>query len=182
MGARREPDYAGAARSAVNAALEQQKESAKEIQARGETYETKREGSQAELSRLFGRTGPEALGLYEQRFAERIPALTEAYETKQQTFKPGILDLTSSTSSFNLLADVLRGTAGEYSRGISDASTQSAARLYEALANPVAGFEAIANRPAFSKLYDPTYMETAKKPPTVSSDVTSFKPLYTYNV
>ena len=183
MGARpQQPDYAGAARAAVSDALERQKELAKDIEKRAETYEEKRELSQAELSGLFGRTGPEALGLYEERFAKEIPALKTEYETKQKTFVPSVLDFSSPSSSFNLLADVLRGSAGEYGRSVGRASEQASARLYEALAAPVVGFEAIANKPAFSKLYDPTYMELAKKPPTVMSDVDSFKQIYTYNV
>jgi len=183
MGARpQQPDYAGMAQNAINQALDRQKELAKDIQKRAETYEGKREASQAELSSLFGRSGPEALKAYEAKFGAEIPALKTEYETKQQTFKPSILDLQSPTSSFNLLANVLRGSAGEYGRAMDQASTRTSSRLYEALAAPAAGFEAIANRPAFNKLYDPTYMELAKKPPTVTSDVDSFKQLYTYNV
>lgn len=178
MGARQQPDYAGMAQNAINQALDKQRELAKEIQQRAETYEGKRETAQTELSGLFGRTGPEALKAYEEKFATEIPALTTQYEAKQKAFKPGILD----SSSFDLLANVLRGSAGEYGQAMNRASTQASSRLYEALAAPVAGFEAIANRPSFNKLYDPTYMELAKKPPTVTSDVDSFKQLYTYNV
>ena len=177
-----QPDYAGAARAAVDNALERQQELAKEIQQRAETYEGKREASQAELSSLFGRTGPEALKLYEEKFGKEIPALKTEYGTKQQTFKPSILDLESPSSSFNLLANVLRGSASEYGRATDQTSARASSRLYEALAAPIVGFEAIANRPTFNKLYDPTYMELAKRPPTVTSDVDSLKPLYTYNV
>jgi len=182
MGARQQPDYAGMARSAVNDALNKQQELAKDILARAETYEAKRETSQAELDKLFGRTGTQARTEYETRFASGIPSLTSEYEAKQKGFKPGLLDLQTPGSSFNLLADVLRGSAKEYTTGMDQASTRAQSRLYQTLAAPVAGFEAIANRPTFNKLYDPTYMELAKKPPTVSSDVDSFRSLYTYNV
>lgn len=182
MGARQQPDYAGMARSAVNDALNKQQELAKEILARAETYETKREASQAELDKLFGRTGTEARTEYEKRFAAGVPSLTTEYETKQKSFRPGVLDIATPDSSVSLLADVLRGSASEYATGINKAASTSQARLYETLATPIIGFEAIANKPTFNKLYDPTYMELAKKPPTVASDVDSFRSLYTYNV
>jgi hypothetical protein len=183
MGARpQQPDYAGMARSAVNDALEKQKELAKDILARAETYETKRETSQAELDKMFGRTGTQARTEYEKRFATEIPSLRGEFEAKQKYFSPGVLDTETVGSSFNRLANVLRGSAGEYTSGMDLASTKAQSRLYETLAAPIAGFEAIANRPSFNKLYDPTYMELAKKPPTVTSDVDSFRQLYTYNV
>jgi len=182
MGARQQPDYAAMARSAVNDALDKQKELAKDVLARAETYEAKRETSQAELDKIFGRTGTEARTEYEKRFAVGVPALKGEYEAKQKYFRPGVLDIQTPGSSINLLADVLRGSAGEYTAGMDKASTKAQSRLYEALAAPVIGFEAIASKPAFNKLYDPTYMELAKKPPTVTSDVDSFRQLYTYNV
>lgn len=189
MGARSTPsapstpgfDY-GRAEEIVKRAYERQKEVTKELGEKGAAYETKREAAQSELDRLFGRGGSEALALYEKAFSSEVPALESKFETKQREFEPSLLDFSSPTSSFNLLTDALRGGASEYGTAMGAASRGAASQLYAALAAPVEGFEAIANRPAFNKLYDPTYMERAKKPPTISSDVDSFKSLYTYNV
>lgn len=161
----------------INRALESQEESRKRLEARTGTYETKRETSQSELDKLFGRSGAQAMQNWEQYFAQGIPALTSIYEAKQKR-EPGIL----GSQSYGQLTESLRGSAQEFTGGMNQASNLAASRLYQALAAPAAGFEAIANNPAFNKLQDPTFMELAKKPPTVQSDVNSFKQLYTYNV
>lgn len=172
----------GKAQDIINQAVQSQQDVRQQLEARGEKYITRSEASQRALDELFGRSGAAARAEYESKFATELPKLTEEYRTRQEQFKPTILDLDDPTSSFSKLASVLRGSAKEFATGIDEAGTRSAARLYQALAAPVAGFEAIANKPAFNKLYDPTYMELAKKPPTVTSDVDSFKSLYTYNV
>lgn len=174
-------DY-GKAQDIINAAVQRQQEVQKTLESKGADYITRSEASQRALDELFGRSGSAARAAYETKFETELPKLTEEYRTRQEQFKPTILNLEDPTSSFNKLASVLRGSAREFSTGIDEASNRSAARLYQALAAPAAGFEAIANKPAFNKLYDPTYMELAKKPPTVTSDVDSFKSLYTYNV
>lgn len=174
-------DY-GKAQDIINAAVQRQQEVRQQLEGKGASYIERSEASQQALDRLFGRSGAEALKKYETKYETELPKLTEEYRKRQEEFKPSILNLKDPESSFNLLADVLRGSAQEFATGIDQAGTRSASRLYQALAAPVAGFEAIANRPTFNKLYDPTYMELAKKPPTVTSDVESFKPLYTYNV
>jgi hypothetical protein len=174
-------DY-GRAQDIINAAVQRQQEVQKQLESKGTTYIERSEASQKALDELFGRGGAAARQAYEAKYATELPKLTEEYRTRQEQFKPSILNLQDPESSFNLLANVLRGSAKEFATGMDEASTRSSARLYQALAAPAAGFEAIANKPAFNKLYDPTYMELAKKPPTVTSDVDSFKSLYTYNV
>lgn len=170
------------AQDIINAAVQRQQEARQQLESKGTSYIERSEASQRALDELFGRSGAQARELYESKYATEIPKLTAEYRTRQEQFKPTILDLEDPQSSFNKLASVLRGSAQEFATGIDQAGSRSSARLYQALAAPVAGFEAIANKPAFNKLYDPTYMELAKKPPTVTSDVESFKPLYTYNV
>jgi len=162
----------------IGRAVASQEESLRRLGERTGTYETKREVSQSDLDKLFGRSGAQALQNWEQYWAEGIPALTSIYEAKQKQFSPNIL----GSPSYNQLTGSLRGAAQEFTGGIGQAADLSSSRLYQALASPAAGFEAIANRPAFNKLQDPTFMELAKKPPTVQSDVNSFKSLYTYNV
>jgi hypothetical protein len=170
------------AQEIIDAAVKNQQAVKEQLESKGATYVERSEASQRALDQLFGRGGAEARSAYEQKFATELPKLTEDYRSRQEQFKPTVLNLKDPESSFNLLADVLRGSAGEFATGINEASNRSSSRLYQALAAPVAGFEAIANRPEFNKLYDPKYMELAKKPPTVQSDVDSFKSLYTYNV
>ena len=190
MGARQSQSQSGGgfgfefskAQDIINAAVQRQQEVQQQLEGKGTAYIERSEASQRALDQLFGRGGAEARQAYETKFATELPKLTEEYRTRQEQFKPSILNLQDPESSFNLLANVLRGSAKEFATGIDEAGTRSSARLYQALAAPAAGFEAIANKPAFNKLYDPTYMELAKKPPTVTSDVDSFKSLYTYNV
>lgn len=171
------------AQDIVNEAYRQQQIVTKKLEEKAAPYVEAREASQAELGKLLtGRTGPEATGLYEQRFEEKVPALTKEYATKQKEFQPGLLDTSKPDSSINLLANVLRGSAQEYGGAMNRASSQASSRLYEALATPILSFEQIANRPSLNKLYDTKYMELAKRPPTVASDVDSMKQLYTYNV
>jgi len=171
------------AQEIVNEAYKQQEIVTKKLKEKAEPYEAAREVSQAELGKILtGRTGPEATGLYEQRFGEQVPAISKQYATEQKGFKPGLLDLQTPDSSFNLLADVLRGSSREYTGAMNRASSQASSRLYQTLAAPIMGFEQIANKPSINKLYDPTYMQYATRPPTVSSDIESMKPIYTYNV
>lgn len=163
----------------VAKAYEQQQKAREQLEQRAVPYEAKREVSQAELGKLLtGRTGPEAVSAYEQRFFEGMPALTKEFETKQKTFEPGLLE----SSSANLLANTLRGSAREYGQGMEQASGRASSRLYQALATPIAGFELAAQSPAFSALRNPAFMEYAKRPPTVSTDVDSYRQLMTYNV
>ena len=175
-------DFASA-QKIVDKAYASQQAVAKQLEEKAKPYTAAREASQAELGKITtGRTGPEATKLYEQRFGTQVPAISTQYATEQKGFKPGLLDLKTPNSSFNLLADVLRGSAKEYTGAMSQASSEASSRLYQTLAAPIMGFEEIVNRPSFNKLYDPKYMEYAKRPPTVSSDVDSMRQLYTYNV
>lgn len=171
------------AKEIIDKAYENQQLATAALEKRAAPYEEKRELSQAELGKLTtGRTGPEAVAAYEKRFGEVIPSVTKEFEAKQRGFQPGLLNMADPTSSASLLANALRGSAQEYGSAMNQASGRASSRLYEAMAAPVLGFEQIANRPSLNKLYDPTYMELAKKPPTVASDVESMKQLYTYNV
>lgn len=171
------------AKEIVDEAYKQQQKAREQLEQRAVPYEGKREFSQEELGKLLtGRTGPEAVSSYEQRFAEGMPAITREFETKQKTFQPGLLDTSRPDSSFNLLTNVLRGSAQEYGTAMNQASGRASSRLYEALATPIAGFELAAQSPAFSALRNPAFMEYAKRPPTVSTDVDSYRQFMTYNV
>ena len=167
------------AQKIVDKAYKEQQRVTEALYGRGELFEPKREISQAELGTLLtGRTAPEATNLYEQRFKTEIPKLTEEYATKQSTFEPGLL----GGSSANLLANALRGSAQEYGRGMDEASKRSQARLYQTLAMPLAGFEFAAQSPAFNVSRNRVFMDLATRPPTVSTDVDSYKSQMTYNV
>jgi len=163
----------------ISKAYEQQQKARQALEEKTFPYEAKREISQTDLGKLLtGRTGPEATGLYEERYRKDLPKLTETFETKQGTFQPGLL----GSSSANLLTSALRETAQQYGQGIEQASGRASSRLYEALATPIAGFELAAQSPSFSALRNPAFMEYAKRPPTVSTDVDSYRQLMTYNV
>lgn len=167
------------AKEIVDEAYKQQQKATEALYGKGALYEPKREVSQAELGKLLtGRTGPEATSLYEQRFKTEIPELTTRFATKQETFEPGLL----GGSSANLLANALRGSAQEYGRGMDEASRRSQARLYQTLATPLAGFELAAQSPAFNVSRNRVFMDLATLPPTVSTDVDSYKSQMTYNV
>lgn len=167
------------AQKIVDRAYEQQQRATTALEQKSAPYETKRELSQADLGKLLtGRTGPEAVSRYEQRFEQGIPALTREFEEKQRNFQPRLLE----SPSFASLTNALRGGAQEYGTAMNQASTRASSRLYEALATPMVGFELAAQSPAFSALRNPVFMEYAKRPPTVSTDVDSYKQLMTYNV
>ncbi len=165
------------AQDIINQAIENQKKSTKALRQWGRSYVGRTESSQKELDTLFGRSGEKARESWEQKFSEQIPEIRSEYEAKQKA-APNILD----SGSYNLLQGALGEIGSQFTGNMSGASGRSASQLYQALTAPAAGFEAIANRPAFNKLYDPTYMELAKNPPTVRSDVDSMRSLYTYNV
>lgn len=185
MGASRSQDVnvnypafnAGLAQNIIKDAIEKQRETTTALQQRGELYKQMGQQAQYELERTFGRSGAEALQNYEQAFVTGIPAIQAEFEKKQKQ-DPEIL----SSKSFSDLTNVLRSAGKEYTTAMRGATDEAASRLYQALTAPIAGFESVANKPTFNKLYDPTYMNLASKPPTVQSDVESFKPLYTYNV
>lgn len=167
------------AREIVDEAYKQQQRVTEALYGRGALFEPKREISQAELGKLTtGRTAPEATSLYEQRFKTEIPELTNLYATKQGTFEPGLL----GSSSANLLANTLRKSAQEFGRGMDEASNRSQARLYQTLAMPLAGFEFAAQSPAFNVSRNRVFMDLATRPPTVSTDIDSYKSQMTYNV
>lgn len=165
------------ANTILSDAIQRQQEVTNQLRQRGEEYKQMGQQAQSELERTFGRSGSEALQKYEKEFLTGIPAIQKEYEQKQKQ-GPGLL----SSDSYSQLANTLRGTGQEYTTAMRGATNEAATRLYQALAAPVAGFEAVANKPAFNKLYDPVFMSLATKPPTVQSDVDSFKSLYTYNV
>jgi hypothetical protein len=181
MGARQQQASGGfdqqMAQDIIDQAIQNQTKARIKLRDWGRDYIDRTETAQSELDTLFGRSGAQAVQSWEKGFSEGIPGLQATYELKQQK-APGILN----SSSFDLLKGTLGESASQFTGGMDTASGKTSAQLYQALAAPAAGFEAIANRPAFNKLYDPTYMELAKNPPTVRSDVDSMKSLYTYNV
>lgn len=173
------------AEEAVAEAYKRQQESRAALEAKTEPYAAKTREEQERLSTLLtGRTSPEAFRAYEENFARSMPALTREYESKVTNFKPGLLDTSRPDSSFNLLADVLRGSAREYGTAMDQASTRAGSRLQQALAAPIQGYEEASRSLAFNKLRDPVFMSYAERPPTVSSNVEDMLKggLMTYNV
>lgn len=171
------------AQEVINKATQAQKETIAALEAKAIPYEEKREKSQAELATLLtGRTPSEAVKSYEQRFEKGIGDITSMYAGKQERFTPGLLNMADPESSASLLANVLRGSAQEYTKGMDEASRMAGSRLKYTLATPLQGFEYTAQSPAFRALRDPVFIEYAKRPPTVTSDIDSYRQLMTYNV
>lgn len=173
------------AEEAVAEAYKRQQESLKALEARTEPYAAKTREEQERLSTLLtGRTSPQAFRAYEENFARTMPALTSEYQKQITNFQPGLLNVSQPDSSFNLLANVLRGSAKEYGTAMDQASARAGSRLQQALAAPIQGYEEASRSLAFNKLRDPVFMSYAEKPPTVSSNVEDMIKggLMTYNV
>lgn len=174
----RYPEFnAALAQSIIADAIKKQQDVTTQLQQQSQSYKQMSQQAQSELESTFGRTGAQALQDYEKEFLTGIPAIKTEYEAKQKK-GPELL----SSDSYSQLTESLRGSGKEYTTAMRGATDEASTRLYQALAAPIAGFEAVANKPAFNKLYDPRFMSLAQKPPTVQSDVDSFKSLYTYNV
>ena len=167
----------GLAQRIISDAIQKQSETENKLLSRGDYYKGLGEQAQSDLDKIFGRSGAEALGRYEQAFATGIPNIQSEFEAKQKRI-PQII----KSSSYADLADSLKGSAQEYTAGMRGATGEASSRLYQALTAPSVAFDAVAQTPTFNKLYDPRFMSLATKPPTVQSDVDSMKSLYTYNV
>lgn len=168
--------YNELAKETVDKALQSQKTLASDMRGRGEELRLLGEESQAELSKLFGRTGEQAINLYEKRFAEDIPRIARTYAGALKEFDPALL----SSPSAGRFTDFLRGAADEYRSALRGEGELGSQRLYKAIEAPKTAFGSVATDPAFNVLQDRTFMETAQKPPTVRSDVESMKSLYQY--
>lgn len=169
-------EYQALAKETVDKALKSQKTLAGEMRGRGEELRALGEESQAELSRLFGRTGGEAINLYEKRFEQDIPQIASTYAGALKTFDPALL----VSPSADRFSEFVRGAADQYRQALRGEGEASSQRLYKALEAPKTAFGSVATDPAFNVLRDTTFMETAQKPPTVRSDVESMKSLYQY--
>jgi hypothetical protein len=167
-----------AAKGAVDTAMEQQKDITADIYARADTYVDKTTKAQKELETLFGATGADYAKQATQGFYSTLGNINAKYENQLKNYQPNLI----GSSSYNALTDSLKQSAGEFGQGVKKTSEEGASRLYQTLAAPLVGFQAISTDPAFNLQYDPRSMGLAAKPPTVRSDVDSMKQLYTYNV
>lgn len=173
------PDYSGYAERAkktVDEALKSQETLAKNMRSRGNELRKLGEKSQGELSQLFGRTGGEAINLYESRFDRDIPQIARTYAAALKGFDPALL----SSPSAGRFTDFVRGAADEYRQALRGEGELVSQRLYKAIEAPKTAFGSVATDPAFNVLRDTTFMATAQRPPTVRSDVESMKSLYQY--
>jgi len=160
---------AAAAQSAVNTALQQQKELTKELEKRGQVYAAKGEESQAQLETMFGRTGAQAVADYTKAFNEQIPAIRRSYQKKVEEFQPNLL----TSKSYSGLVSALNERMSDYANRVRSEGEAGSARLYKTLEAPRNVFQSIAFDPAFNLQYDPRAMNIASNPPTVQSDVAS---------
>jgi uncharacterized protein YukE len=174
------PDYKGYAEEAkktVEKALKSQQELIASMTGRGEEFRELGEASQSELASLYGRTGGEAIQRYESQFNRDIPMITETYRQALNKFDPNLL----TSPSAGRFKDYLRGAVDEYRQALRGEGEVASGRLYKTLEAPQKGFGAVAVDPAFNIMYDPKFMELAKRPPTVRSDVDSMANLYSYS-
>jgi len=167
-----------AAKEVVETAKEDQANLTENIYARAATYEGKTAAAQKELETLFGSTGADYAKKATEGFYSTLENINAKYENELKNYQPNLI----GSSSYSNLTDSLRQSAGEFGQGVKKTSGEGAARLYQTLAAPLVGFQAISTDPAFNLQYDQRSMGLATKPPTVRSDVDSMKPLYTYNV
>ena len=167
-----------AAKESVEIAKQDQQDLIASTQARADIYEGKTTAAQKELETLFGSTGADYAKQATQGFYSTLGNISAKYENKLKDYQPNLL----SSTSYSDLTDSLKQSAGEFGQGVKKTSGEGAARLYQSLAAPLVGFQAISTDPAFNLQYDQRSMGLATKPPTVRSDVDSMKPLYTYNV
>ena len=167
-----------AAKEAVDTAMEEQKQLTEDIRKQAKEYEAKTETSQSALENIFGLSGKEAVKSYTTNFYNTIANLNKEYKPQLENYQPTLIN----SPSYSKLTKALTESAGAYGQGVQKVSEEGSARLYQTLAAPILGFNAVSQNPAFNLQYDPRAMGLATKPPTIRSDVDSMKNLYTYNV
>lgn len=167
-----------AAKGAVEQALASQVELTSKLENRASEYESKAKQTQREIDALFGLTGKEFVASATPRFYQTIGDITREYRPKLENFEPNIIN----SPSYSALTGALKESGQEFGKAVKGVSEEGAARLYKTLTAPIAGFRNIEQDPAFNLQYDPRSMGLATRPPTIRSDVDSFKNLYTYNV
>lgn len=166
------------ARQAVEKAKEAQKKSASYLKKENKGLRQKYKSLKQEVSTLTGLAPKEAAQGFNENFYKTIAGIGAAYAGQLAKYDPNVL----GSQSARRFAGALKASLNDYTTRLNAVSREGSARMYQALAAPIAQFQRIAQDPAFNNLMDTTYMEYAKNPPTVTSDVESMKNLYTYNV
>jgi hypothetical protein len=168
-----------AAKGAVEQALASQVELTNKLENRASEYEAKAKQTQQEIDALFGLTGKEFVASATPRFYQTIGNITGEYRPKLENFEPGII----KSPSYSALTGALKESGQEFGKAVKGVSEEGAARLYQTLAAPIAGFRNIERDPAFNLQYDPRSMALATRPPTIRSDAEEILKGFTnYNV
>jgi hypothetical protein len=165
-----------AAKQAVDETLEAQKQVQQYFKQRTNRYLNMNEAAQGRLDRAFGTSGADYVKAMNETYYPGMQKVTNQYQSLL-TQEPKLL----GTASFNDLTNVLRQSAGEYGQAVTTASQMAGDRLYKTLGAPSAVSEDLATSTAANNLLNSTFMDVAKRPPTIRSDVESMKNLYTYD-
>jgi hypothetical protein len=166
------------ANQAADRAREIQKKSIKGLRRQNKNLQRKLRNTQYQIRDLVGQSPREATQNLSQDFYRTIGDIGSQYSQQLSQYDPNLL----ASKSAQRFAGMLSSSLQDYTSRLNAASQAGSARLYAALNAPITQFQQIAEDPAFNNLLNATFMAYATNPPTVTSDVASMSPLYTYNV
>jgi oligoendopeptidase F len=172
------PSAAERAQSSVNTALGIQKKTIKALRRQNKKLRQRGNRQQETISSLAPMGSREATTQLSQDFYKALGNIGTQYSRQLSQFDPNLL----ASQSSKRFAGMLSASMNDYTNRLNQASQAGSARLYAALSAPITQFRQISEDPAFNNLLNQTFMAYAANPPTVTSDVESMKPLYTYNV
>ncbi len=166
------------ANQAAATAREIQKKSIRALRKQNKNLRKRINTQQTTLSTLTGQTPKEATQTLAQDFYKTLGNIGTQYSQQLSQYDPNLL----ASQSAKRFAGMLSASLQDYTNRLNAASQAGSARLYATLSAPITQFQKISEDPAFNNLLNATFMAYAANPPTVTSDVESMKPLYTYNV
>lgn len=172
------PSAAERAQSSVDTARKIQNKTIKTLRRQNRRLKQSINRQQTAVSNLAPLGPRQATREFSEDFYRTIGDIGNKYAGQLTQYDPNLL----ASQSAKRFAGMLSSSLADYTTRLNQASQAGSARLYAALAAPISQFQQIAQDPAFNNLLDQTFMSYASNPPTVTSDVESMKPLYTYNV
>ena len=170
------PNYARKARDIVRSTREQQKKIADYFEKRADKYIGLKEATDSKIDRMFGTTGADYVAAINKSYYGNMEDVSDKYKN-MLTQEPSLLN----TQAFGDFSNVLRQGSQEYGQAVTSASRIAGDRLYGTLGAPAAIAENLASSPSANNLIDQTFMDYAKRPPTVGNVMDEMSPYYTFN-
>ena len=169
-------DHTGQARDIVKSIREDQKRINEYFKNRTDKYYGMMTDAQNRVDRAFGKTGADYVSSINKSYYGNMGEVSNQYRDMLSQ-EPNLLN----TQAFGDFSNVLRQSSAEYGQAVTSASRLAGDRLYGTLGAPAAIAENLATSPSANNLIDQTFMDYAKRPPTVGNVMDEMSPYYTFN-